>query len=46
MIYQRIHTNDSDTIILPLYIVLLLYHMTNRGTSYRTYHPGRVAESS
>ncbi|GES64685.1 hypothetical protein ATEIFO6365_0009017400 [Aspergillus terreus] len=39
MMYQRIHTNDSDTIVLPLYIVLFLYHMTNRGTSYRTYHP-------
>ncbi|PLB48641.1 hypothetical protein P170DRAFT_474994 [Aspergillus steynii IBT 23096] len=39
MISQRIYTNDSDTIILSLYIIFFLYHVQNKGTSYRSYHP-------
>ncbi|KAF9894906.1 hypothetical protein FE257_004528 [Aspergillus nanangensis] len=39
MIYQRIRTNDSDTLIISLYIVFGIYHMMNKGDSYRQHHP-------
>ncbi|KAE8150416.1 hypothetical protein BDV25DRAFT_139820 [Aspergillus avenaceus] len=34
----RIHTNDSDTIVLSLYAVLFVYQILNRLLVYRPYH--------
>ncbi|QMW27828.1 hypothetical protein G4B84_003117 [Aspergillus flavus NRRL3357] len=34
----RIHTNDSDAVIIGLYIIFFIYFSVNRGKSYRGHH--------
>ncbi|KAE8335186.1 hypothetical protein BDV24DRAFT_156234 [Aspergillus arachidicola] len=35
---KRPHTNDSDRIILGLYVIFAVYHILNRGKTYRASH--------
>ncbi|KAJ5874999.1 uncharacterized protein N7473_013112 [Penicillium subrubescens] len=44
--YARVHTNDSDVVILSLYGIFASYHCLNRGRTYRPPHralPAHIA---